>query len=155
MGMGDLLILAVAVTAAIGCGKWMEHLLGYRHGRVWSFAMTLLFFAVLLGTCFGLHWLLDRPVPGAFFEKGSYRVKVYVYASPDSKSVKRYRVPALVAREPEEGRSPYRVLSLFMPNGGVIHLEDSEMESDDPMQLSAFDAQERSWDILITSEVVR
>ena len=101
MTMGDIIILLAAIAAAIGIDRlYLNKLTFFIFHPNLKGGINL---AIVLVSALGLHKLLDQAVPGALFEKGTYQVKVYVYASPDENSVKNYRVPALIEREPSEG----------------------------------------------------
>ncbi len=156
MSIGDFIILALAGGITGGYWALVHGFFEYRAiiHSAWSFVGGVTCFTVLIGSLCGLHWVLDRPVPGAFFEKGEYKSRVYVYASRIPNEVTNYRVPAAIERISDGGTSPYLVHSMFMPNGGVIHLENADTGGDsDPFTVLAYDQSGREWKVVITSEV--
>jgi hypothetical protein len=154
----------VIITLAVGIGIIFYRIIKIKYGKEWS----IIGIVTCIVSIWVLHKLLDQPIPGSFFEKGNYKVKIYVYAFPNSNKVKSYKVPALIERDSEmvdtgednysrtitETNKFYRVLELYMPIGGQIIFEDDNIiYSDLKGELRDVDGQ--NWLIEITKELVK
>jgi hypothetical protein len=117
-----------------------------------------------------VHDLLAVPVPGAFFEKESYEVKVIVYAGR-SGAVSRYRIPATIRTEHEEHETGedrygqtttsasrfYRLDALYMPNGGTVRFEDDNTFNSEDLngEVELMDKRGDVWKIKISNELAK
>jgi hypothetical protein len=160
MSLGDWVISA----SAIGIGVYTYKIIQTKYDK----KMLWVGIIVFLLADFGLHKILDQPVPSAFFEKGKYQAKIFVFAFPEGSTVKSYKVPASIERDSERndvgednyGQTIfttdyfYRINKLYMPNGGVIEFEEDNF-LDSNLKGELRDSQGHYWKIEITKEVAK
>jgi len=120
--------------------------------------------AVGFGLQWALHQAVDQPRPGAFFEKSSYKARVFVHAYSGANKITNYRVPALISAEYEDhgdedhshSARVYRLEYIEFPNGGRVRFDDWDVEGLKLREtIFIIDDDGKEWHIELTDELAK